>query len=114
VTLHGLSVDDEGRLAVIGGEEGLIEGNEPGVYAETYTLLGAVYDVKNGQRLSEFYVPIGNDGVSFGPDDSLYVVATDAQSILKYSPTPVIRLFSGVADCSQGEEVEELVTFTCL
>jgi hypothetical protein len=112
VTIHGLAIDLSGRLAVIGGEEGLVGGDE-GVYDETYLLVGALYDSTGGHRLSEFTVPIGNDGLAFGDQDQLYIAATDGEEVLFYTPAPAQGLVTGPLLCGGGGEDETSAIFDC-
>jgi hypothetical protein len=114
VTIHGLAVDGMNRLAVIGGEEGLVKSEQRGVYDESYRLLGALYDGQTGARIAEFPVPIGNDGLAFGAGNELYVAATDGQEVLRYTPAPAAELVTGPLLCRGSDEDEASATFRCL
>ncbi len=114
VTIHGLTIDANGLLAVIGGEEGLIEGDEKGRDLETYMLLGALYDGDSGKRISEFEVPVGNYGIAFNGSDELYVAATGDKEVLRYSPIPLDGLMTGALLCDGSDEDETSVVLRCL
>lgn len=118
VGIHGLAVNTYGQLAVIGGEEGLVEevplGEEPQRYRETYSLVGTVHNDATGVLLSEFTVPIGNDGLTFAGDTGeLLVAATDGEEILTYAEIHAASLVSDPAACINGRADEPVTLFDC-
>lgn len=117
IVIEGIAIDSSSRLAVSGKESGTKAG--PGGLS-IHQPFGRLYDATSGKLISDFSAGNGY-GMTFGPADQLYAVATanpetgNGYEILLYTPVEIAELVTlATPACGPGPEHEADETYACV
>jgi hypothetical protein len=110
VHINAIAIDQAGRLAVSGRENGF------GVSTGYFVFFGALYDASTGRRRTEFHSFL-TTGVTFTDEDQLYMAVTPSfvggHELLAYHAVPVAEVLTGSSECKPEGELETSVVVAC-